>query len=168
MLIRSFGLFWRRSEIEWNPGRGKKGEFMLLGRQGTNRPGLKLADMRQQQGIYILYGDYGPYYVGLTRKQGLGKRLKDHLTDQHADDWDRFSWFGFCIARKPSRGSPLWSFKELAELSVGKPGDAIADMEALLIKAMGPSNTADMNFQKATQWHQVERDEVNTLMQRAK
>lgn len=35
MLIRSFGLFWGASEVNWNSGKGAKGEFRLLGRQGT-------------------------------------------------------------------------------------------------------------------------------------
>ncbi len=100
MLIKSFGLFWSGTEVNWNPGQGAKAAFRLLGRQGSNLPGLRVADFRYQQGIYILYGNYGPYYVGLTRKQGLGKRLKDHLLDHHQDKWDRFSWFGFCSVLK--------------------------------------------------------------------
>lgn len=167
MLIRSYGLFWRRSEVDWNPGKGKKNEFRLLGRQGTNLPGLKLADIRKQQGIYVLYGDYGPHYVGLTRDQGLGKRLKDHLTDQHANKWDRFSWFGFCVPLKPRGKDPLWTFKPLANKSAGSPRDSIADMEALLMKAMGLSNIADMNFKKGSPWIQVERDEASYYLDKA-
>ena len=78
MFIKNFGLFWRADEVDWNPGKGKKGAFRLLGRQGSNLPGLRLADFRHQQGIYILYGNHGPYYVGLTKNQGFGKRLLDH------------------------------------------------------------------------------------------
>ncbi|HYH41090.1 MAG TPA: hypothetical protein VD867_03825 [Burkholderiales bacterium] len=36
----------------------------------------------------------------------------------------------------------------------------IGDTEALLIKAMGPRNKADMNFAVADEWHQVKRHEV--------
>jgi len=160
MLIRSFGLFWRASEVNWYPGQGTKCEFRLLGRQGTNKPSIRLADFRHQQGIYILYGNYGPYYVGLTRKQGLGKRLKDHLTDKHKGLWDRFSWFGFCSALKPKKDTGLCPLKPLADLSLGEPTKAIADREALLIKSMGLSNIADMKFQKASEWLQVESHEV--------
>src|SRR6476659_4998696 len=99
MVIQSYGLFWRRDEVTWHPGAGKKKAFRLLGRRGTNRPGLRLSDFRDQQGIYVLYGNYGPHYVGLTRKRGLGQRLKDHTGDEHWDRWDRFSWFGFCQVR---------------------------------------------------------------------
>jgi hypothetical protein len=94
MFIKNFGLFWRADEIDWAPGKGSKGVFRLLGRRGINNPGLRLADFRYQKGIYILYGNHGPYYVGLTKRRGLGQRLKEHLADQHAGQWDRFSWFG--------------------------------------------------------------------------
>ena len=96
MFIKNFGLFWEVDEVEWNPGKGARGAFRLIGRRGSNRPGLRLADFRYQQGIYILYSNHGPYYTGLTKKQGLGKRLKDHLSDEHGGKWTRFSWFGFC------------------------------------------------------------------------
>lgn len=67
--------------------------FSSSGRRGAGST-LRVADFRTQTGIYILYGDYGPYYVGLTRTS-MGKRLKDHLTDKHDGKWQRFSWFGF-------------------------------------------------------------------------
>lgn len=168
MLIRSFGLFWRASEVNWNPGNGARGAFRLLGRRGSNLPGLRLADFRHQQGIYILYGNFGPHYVGLTRKQGLGKRLKDHLTDKHQGLWDRFSWFGFCSHLKPDRKTGLCPLKALPELSLGAPSKAIADLEALLIKSMGLSNVSDMKFQSAREWLQVQSHEVEHYVGKVK
>ena len=164
MLIRSYGLFWRASEIDWYPGKGSRGKFRLFGRRGVNRPGVEVADFRFQQGIYILYGEYGSYYVGLTRKSGLGKRLKDHLEDHHADKWDRFSWFGFRALNKPNSVTGIKPLRQLANVSLGTPTDAIADMEALLIKAMGPSNVANMNFQKVSEWTQIKSDEVASYL----
>jgi hypothetical protein len=155
MIIRAYGLFWRADEIEWNPGRGRAGEFRLLGRRGANRPTRRVADFRTQRGLYILYGDYGPYYVGLTRRQDLGKRLKDHLADHHANRWDRFSWFGFRQVLKTTDDG-LCKLKDLPSLSLGSPDDAIADMEALLIKALGLAhNLKQMKFKSAQEWTQV-------------
>jgi hypothetical protein len=91
MIIHSYGLFWRADEVDWYPGAGCKGKFRLLGRIGDYRPGLKISDFREQKGIYILYGNYGAHYVGLTRRQTLGGRLKQHLRDDHKGMWDRFS-----------------------------------------------------------------------------
>jgi hypothetical protein len=39
-------------------------------------------------------------------------------------------------------------------------------MEALLIKAMGLRNKADMKFQAAREWKQVKRDEVTKYLDR--
>lgn len=54
MLIRAYGLFWKANEVDWYPGRGGRGRFVLLGRRGKNRPNLQLADFRHQSDLYIL------------------------------------------------------------------------------------------------------------------
>src|SRR5271169_3793502 len=95
MIVHAYGLFWRADEIDWHPGRGARGKFRLLGRKGKYLPILKIGDFREQKGIYILYGNLGAHYIGLTRKQTIGTRLKQHLTDDLQGMWDRFSWFGF-------------------------------------------------------------------------
>src|SRR5258708_29425407 len=73
-LITSYGLFWRVEE----PGLDKKRRLSLFGWQGRGRD-LRLADFSHQRGIYILYGRYGPHYVGLAGKDSLGSRLVRHL-----------------------------------------------------------------------------------------
>ena len=160
MKITSYGLFWRCSEIDWFPGGGYKNSFRLLGRTGKNKGKIKVADFRHQQGIYILYDEYGASYVGLTRQQGLGKRLKDHHEDHLEDRWDRFSWFGF---------NPIGPLAADGILQLGiAPGEisentntTIGDLEALLIRAIGPKlNTAWMNFQGASEWIQVDEDDI--------
>ena len=140
MFIKNFGLFWRADEVEWTPGKGARGAFRLLGRQGLNLPRLRLADFRHQQGIYILYGNHGPYYVGVTKKQGLGKRLKDHCMDSHAGQWDRFSWFGFRSVLVTRNPAGLCKLRHMAEVVVGNPNAVITDVEALLVRAMGLRN----------------------------
>jgi len=153
MLIRAYGLFWRADEIDWFPGSGNRSDFQLLGRRGKNQGTVQVADLRHQNGIYILYGDYGAYYVGLT--ENLGRRLKHHRNDHLAGEWDRFSWFGFANVqqrRDPKTG--LQVVKRL-KVAVGTPPQAIADMEAMLIYAIGPSNTNTMRFKRAREWEQV-------------
>jgi len=160
VFIKNFGLFWEADEIEWNPGKGSRGSFRLIGRQGSNLPGLRLADFRYQQGIYILYGKHGPYYTGLTKKQGLGKRLKDHLNDQHAGKWDRFSWFGFCSVLASKDDDHFCKLKNMANTAMSNPKKVISDVEALLIRAMGLKNINQTNFTNAEEWFQVKLDEV--------
>lgn len=77
MLIRAYGLFWRRDEVPWNPGPGGAGAgevkpFSILGHVGEVRPRLKVIDVRPMHGVYVLHNDYGAYYVGLAKgKDGL-------------------------------------------------------------------------------------------------
>jgi hypothetical protein len=156
-LIHAYGLFWRRDEITWNPGKGKRYDWRLYGRRGANRGSLQVADFRDQRGIYILYGDYGPHYVGLTRKKGLGRRLKDHLTDRHANEWDRFSWFGFCRVLKSRDSDGLQKLGQMPSTKPASLDDIIADIEALLIKSMALQNINHMNFVLAKRWEQVKK-----------
>jgi hypothetical protein len=124
MIIQSFGLFWRVDEINWFPGRGTKGTWRLLGRRRASGT-LELADFTDQTGIYILYGNYGPYYVGLTRRRGLGRRLKDHLRDAHMGKWDRFSWFGFKPFKRATDEQGLRVLRALPELKSFPPSAII-------------------------------------------
>jgi hypothetical protein len=43
----------------------------------------------RRQGVYALYQDDNLYYVGLA--SDLSSRLKAHLSDKHAGQWNRFS-----------------------------------------------------------------------------
>jgi hypothetical protein len=79
MIITSYGLFWRADEVAWFPGYGRK--FALYGRRGKNIGTIQITDFWRQEGIYILYGNYGSYYAGLTKH--LGYRLRDHQKDGH-------------------------------------------------------------------------------------
>jgi hypothetical protein len=164
MIIRAYGLFWRQDEINWNPGAGNKvnleDQFRLLGRVGKNQGTLKVADFRTQHGIYILYGDLGAHYVGLTRKQAIGKRLKDHLHDEHEGFWDRFSWFGFREVLKMTDAYGLRQLKTMPGLKLTEPDKVIGDIEALLMKAMSVRNKADMNFANAEKWDQIRLHEI--------
>lgn len=94
MLIRSYGLFWRREWIFW--GRGKVAGH-LKGVPAESRTGDP-ADFREQQGIYCLYDDsFDLVYVGqagANDQQRLFGRLRNHRIDQLSDRWTKFSWFG--------------------------------------------------------------------------
>lgn len=158
-LIQAFGLFWRVDEINWLPGIGHRYDWRLYGRRGATTNKLQVADFRNQKGIYILYGDYGPHYVGITRKKGLGSRLKDHLFDKHAGKWDRFSWFGFCtvLGKTDTRG--IHKLRDLPLSKWTSPESMIADLEAMLIRSMALHNINRMKFVVAREWKQIKKDE---------
>ncbi|PAK77643.1 GIY-YIG nuclease family protein [Acetobacter fabarum] len=167
MRVTSYGLFWRGSEVDWKPGNGNRNSFRLLGRIGSNRGSIRIADFRHQQGIYILFDQYGPSYVGLTRNQGLGKRLKDHTQDHLAGKWDRFSWFGFRPIDPTPTETGLLNFGQAVEELTENTNTTIGDLEALLIRAIGPKNNkAQMAFDGAKEWTQVEYDSADRYIGR--
>lgn len=168
MKVTSYGLFWRREAIDWRPGTGQRNRFRLLGRIGANKSSVRVADFRTQQGIYILFDQYGPSYIGLTRREsGLGQRLKEHDNDPKKRDWDRFSWFGF----KPLvESNHLKGFYGLSAPETELNDDTrttIGDLEALLIQAMGPKlNKKNMNFADAERWTQVDIENAGIYLDR--
>lgn len=160
MLIQSFGLFWDRSAVEWSPGAGNPRH--LWARRHKIKGTLRVADVWEQKGLYVLYSNTGPYYVGIASK--LGKRLADHTRDEHSRGWLRFSWFGF----HPLTNDP-------SAINVPDPGVKpqvatvdvlIKDMEALLIKSMGTFNLNNMNFNAAKQWEQITHAEADAWLAR--
>ncbi|WP_040305947.1 GIY-YIG nuclease family protein [Ahrensia sp. R2A130] len=167
MKITSFGLFWREDEIDWNPGKGIRNSFRLLGKIGSNRGTIRVTDFRFQQGIYILYDEYGPTYVGLTRSQGLGKRLKDHLSDHLAGKWDRFSWFGFHPIAEADPKNGIFMLSKPEEELTDNTHTTIGDLEALIIRTVGPKrNTAYPKFQDAEQWEQIYHHDIEYYLKR--
>ena len=163
-MIYAYGLFWDANEVNWSPGQGAP--FRMLGRIGQNKGTLKVIDARHQKGIYILYGNYGPYYVGLVKGQSLGDRLKQHLLDGHKDKWNRFSWFGFRqdLARKDDNG--FNELRDVAETKIVAPKAVIKDIEAVLIKAMGLSNINKMNIGRAKEWTQIKSIEEASYIEK--
>jgi hypothetical protein len=163
--ITSFGLFWRRDEIEWEPGQGVPNAFCLWGRIGQNKPSRRVCDFRFQQGIYILYDEYGPTYVGLSgrRKNGdaLGQRLKEHTEDHLKNDWSRFSWFGFDKVSDPDADGHclLQNVPQISEETA--VSSTIRDTEALIMNIILPkSNRSITRFSDGEQWNQIDWHDI--------
>lgn len=162
--IQCYGLFWDVDETEWS-GR----QFRLLGRCGKQRGSLRVCDFRNQVGLYVLYDHYGPYYVGLTRKQPLGVRIRHHLDDHHQGLWNRFSWFGFRGVRKLRYADGTQALASLPRNLFTDARETIADLEALLIQALGThkrGNRHEMRFGLAERWEQILLDERQRYLER--
>lgn len=169
MLIRAYGLFWQRDEVAWAPGRGAARH--LYGRRGTRNPGLRVADFKDQIGLYILYGLHGPYYVGLTRgRQGFASRIGNHDNDEHSRYWDRFSWFGFRdVLDDWDEHGIQWLAPRSESTKLGTTSQVIADIEALTIKALGcHANKNKMKFGKADEWIQVPKDDPGGFLDKVR
>lgn len=153
MLVGAYGVFWDASLIAWNAH-----GWRMLGRRGVNTPIIKVADFRKARGVYVLYSDIGIYYVGLASgSNGIGGRLRDHLDDNHAHRWSRFSWFAF---DSPSETDvyPDGVLKHDEWTGIEEATDklVIREMEALLLAVTAPpGNVQKTQFQEAKLWLQV-------------
>ena len=85
LLIKNFGMFWSRDNVDWK-------SMNLLGAQAEN---AKTVNFKDQRGIYMLHDAREVIYVGQAIKQPISKRLADHCKDRLSGRWNRFSWFGF-------------------------------------------------------------------------
>lgn len=153
MLVGAYGLFWDRELVAWT-SRG----WRLLGRRGFNAGTVRVADFRPGRGVYVLYSNTGIYYVGLASgRGGIGGRLHDHLTDEHAERWTRFSWFAFDSPEETSVDADgVLRMEEWASLEEAEDKLLIREMEALLLAATAPpGNVRRTAFQEGEQWLQV-------------
>ena len=164
-------LLWSVDEIDWYRRRGTT--FRLLGRVGKQQARLQVCDFRTQRGVYVLYDDFGPYYVGLTVNTSIGDRLKKHLgSPKHAKRWDRFSWFGFRpVSDQWLLDDGTCYLDELPDRFLTQSKATIQDVEALLIFALRThhrGNAHQEKFAAARQWRQVLRSEVAEYLAKVK
>ncbi len=168
-LISSYGLFWERDEAEWDRVAGFHREPRMLGRRGHGAR-RHVADFYHLPGLYILYGRHGAVYVGISGAgvtRGIGKRIRDHVSDQLADEWDKFSWFGYGELKPDRTGIQLPTGLPLESIP---HKSAIRDFETAIIRAMDVrSNSHKSSFRAGDiEWEQVPRRDVANLLGRQK
>lgn len=122
-LINAFGMFWRRTEVDWRTRTPR-----LL---GVQQSGSQQVDFATQAGVYLLYDGNRVVYVGRVVEPRLATRLWEHTRDRLTGRWDRFSWFGVRSVTTSGVLSPIPS----AGIEVRT---LIATMEALLIEGLEP------------------------------
>jgi hypothetical protein len=132
MLIRTYGLFWRREWIFWGRGNAAGHLRGVPAASRTSDP----TDFREQQGIYCLYDDnFRLVYVGqagANDQHRLFGRLRNHRTDQLSDRWTKFSWFG---TRAVNNDGSLRVEAKAAHPTIGEVLDHI---EAIVISVSEP------------------------------
>jgi hypothetical protein len=85
------GARWRASDAYWYAA-SKNAHLNGVRRNRVTSP---VTNFAHQSGIYILYSDHTPIYIGQANKS-LFARLQTHcLTDDLCGRWDCFTWFGF-------------------------------------------------------------------------
>jgi hypothetical protein len=122
-ILNAFGLFWRRSEVDWTPS--------AIRLAGVQLAGSTAVDFSAQVGVYLLYDGSRLVYVGRVSEPRLGRRLREHTRDRLSGRWDRFSWFGL---------RPVGEAGALGQAPDGQIGleVLISTLEALLIEALEP------------------------------
>jgi hypothetical protein len=155
ILIKAYGEFWSPDIVNWER------TWRLL---GTRRPDSKgpSINVYEQRGIYVLYNDFVPVYVGRSDKQSIGYRLQLHRESRRKGPrWDRFSWFGFKGIRKNGELGAL-------NASAHSPTrELIATLEALLIIVIDPRlNARRERFKNAILIHQSDEDKPVEVEQR--
>ncbi|GHT18553.1 hypothetical protein FACS1894189_6600 [Planctomycetales bacterium] len=107
-VISSYGLLWERDKVDWtNPQpvmngsaywRTSTGEKQSIQYNDKIQDG-KIINFANQIGVYILYNDEKPVYVGraLGKNSCLFIRLFEHAKQNDKQEhWNKFSWFGIC------------------------------------------------------------------------
>lgn len=122
-LINAFGMFWRRTEVDWT----SRSPQIL----GVQQSGSAPVDFSGQAGVYLLYDGNKVVYVGRVTEPRLGQRMWEHTRDRLTGRWDRFSWFGVRRTNESGILGPI----PAASIAIGT---LIATMEALLIEGLEP------------------------------
>lgn len=152
-------------ETEWRGQSGSKGRAGLFGRRGNRK-----VDFWSMPGVYVLYGNFGAYYSGITTKQGVGQRIRQHWrSKKHSGNFDRFSWFGFGEISARPKGNGLWEVEHPQTVKPVRWSRVTNDIEAILHRALPfRGNPAGFGVRKTDpfkveQWQQLSRKEVERL-----
>jgi hypothetical protein len=150
IFIRAYGEFWNPDLVNWEKIGPREKRWRLLGIDGHG----KTIDCYEQRGVYVLYQDFEPVYVGMADRQSIGYRIQSHRESRRKGPrWDRFSWFGIRAINKSGslRKPSLHAYSSTTEL--------IATLEALLIMAINPRlNQRRERFRNAIHLHQSDED----------
>lgn len=150
-IVSSFGMFWRRSAVQW------AATPKLL---GVQQLGATPVDFSAQLGIYLLYDGREVIYIGRSTDRPLGRRLYEHTLDRLAARWDRFSWFGLLPVSE--RGQLEAMPKEFEAVKL------IPALEAILIEALEPrQNRKRGDDLAAVEFMQKEDPEIRKKQVRA-
>ncbi|HQP35686.1 MAG TPA: hypothetical protein PLI95_10910 [Polyangiaceae bacterium] len=146
------GARWKAEDVYW---RTSAQNAELRGVRQDKVRGI-VANFAEQSGIYVLYANFVPIYVGQANKT-LWARLHMHMfKDDLAERWDRFTWLGF---RKVIGGaSPKLSDPDsVFHIS---PKQLLDHFEAALIHAFEPPmNGQEGRFGKGVVRYKQVRDE---------
>jgi hypothetical protein len=148
-LINAFGMYWNRDNVFWSSYKPH-----ILGKQ---QQGSINVDFYDQNGVYLLHDPRTVVYVGRTREQPLGLRLRQHTVDRLNGRWNRFTCFGVYPVTESGELNKAAGSQYTLEM-------LIATMEALLIEGLEPpQNRKRGDDFRAVEFLQVEDPEVQKI-----
>jgi hypothetical protein len=153
VLIKAYGEYWNPDLVEWDAKQ-------LLGRRSRVR-GREI-NVYEETGVYVLYKDFQPVYVGRAVKQPIGNRLAGHRRSRRKGPrWDTFSWFGI------REILPSGKLKNRKKTFAATSEELIATLEALLILAIDPKlNSRREKLKNAVRLNQSEPAETMDIEER--
>ena len=153
ILIKTYGEFWNPELVDWN------NSWRLLGRR--SRKG-KDVNVYEERGVYVLYKDYVPVYVGKGDVTSIGYRLQGHRHSwRKGPRWDLFSWFGVVGLNDKDK-----LLRRKTGLRV-TTDELIATLEALLIVSIEPRmNSRREKFKNAVRLYQSDTDRPADVVER--
>jgi len=96
--ILTLGARWKAEDVYWYTSHANA-KLLGVNRAGVTGP---VANFAHQSGIYVLYANFVPVYVGQANKT-LWARLHQHMShDDLAERWDRFTASARSLAATPS------------------------------------------------------------------
>ena len=149
--ILSLGARWRAADVYWRTA-PKNGQLRGVRVTALRSPEANFA---HQSGIYILYADFVPIYVGQANKTLFSRLKQHHERDDLVGRWDCFTWFGF---RKVVGGAKPRLSKADANFSISTR-QLLDHLEATLIHGFEPIlNGQEGRFGKSVLRYKQVRD----------
>lgn len=124
-LIKTYGVFWRREKVDWSQDKLRGSQL-----------GGSHVDFSEMKGIYILYDNREPIFVGQAISAGLMAKLQTHTKDRFANRWNRFSWFGIYGVNQNGSLHQIRTFNTTIE-------DVANAIEAVLVEGLEPRQNRD-------------------------
>jgi hypothetical protein len=155
ILIKTYGEFWNPELVNWD------NSWNLLGKRRSDFKGPDV-NVYEERGVYVLYKDYQPVYVGKADKQSIGYRLQLHRQSwRKGPRWDGFSWFGILGLRVNDK------LRSRSSAFHPRTAELIATLEALLIVAIDPRlNSRREKFKNAVRLFQSDTDKPAEVKER--
>ncbi len=150
--ILCLGARWKAENVYWYSD-PKNGHLLGVRTSAKTSP---IANFAYQAGIYVLYSDFTPIYVGQANNTLFARLKAHHLSDDLAGRWDRFTWFGFrsVVGGKKPRLSVAG-----VDFHIGT-NQLLDHLEAAMIHAFEPSlNGQEGRFGKTVLRYSQVRDE---------